>query len=259
MTPRARRLCTAVAGVPLLFGVAACSSDSETPSGAGTTSQGTDDPAASATPLTAGDFVPRLVAAQRKAGTAHLEGSVSAGSAGQIELDGDLRLDAANAGARVTMSMAMLGQGVEAILLDDELFVKIPGMSSSKPWLKIDLSSGPLASSGLGALNMGSMLKGMQGALSIKPKGQESIDGIDTTRYAVTVNAAKALAAQGLGSLAPSTGKSIVYNLWVDSDDLVRKLAADSKSFSLQMQLSDYGSPVTIEAPPPSEIGTSPF
>jgi hypothetical protein len=132
-------------------------------------------------------------------------------------------------------------------------------MSSSKPWLKIDLSSGPLASSGLGALNMGSMLKGMQGALSIKPKGQESIDGIDTTRYAVTVNAAKALAAQGLGSLAPSTGNSIVYNLWVDSDDLVRKLAADSKSFSLQMQLSDYGSPVTIEAPPPSEIGTSPF
>jgi hypothetical protein len=260
MTPRARRLCTALAGVPLLLGVAACSSDSETPSGA-EPSQTTDSPGASATPLTAEDFVPRLVAAQGKAGTAHIEGSITAGSAGRIELDGDLRLDGANRGARMTLSMAMLGQGVEAILLGDELFVKIPGMSSSRPWLKLDPSSGPFASSGLGALNLGSMLEAMEGALSIKAEGQESVDGVETTRYSVTVDAAKALSAQGLGSLGSSTGKSktIVYELWVDNDDLVRKLVMDTKSFSMQVQLSDYGSPVTIEAPPASQIGTSPF
>lgn len=260
MTSLARRICVSLAGVPLLVGVVACSSDPGTPTGSETAAQGGGDGGGSAAPLTAADLAPRLVAAQNKAGTAHLEGSITAGSMGQVELSGDLRLSSANPGAHLRMSLALLGDGIEAILVDKTMYVKVPGLSSEKPWLKLSLRSGPLASSGLGALNMASMLKGLEGALSVKPRGQENVDGVATTRYAVTVDAAKALAAQGLDSLVPSAGKSpkVVYDLWVDDDDLVRKLAMKTGSASVQMTFSAYGEPVTITAPPASEVGKSP-
>jgi hypothetical protein len=256
-----RRIGTSLAVLPLLLGVAACSgSETEAPRSGPTAG---DNGEASDPKFTPANFAPRLIDAQTKAGTAHLDGSIDAGQAGKIELAGDLRLGSADPAARLTMTTALLGEGIEAIVLDKTIYLKIPGLSTERPWVEMKLDSGPFAGAGLGALNTTSILKGLESALTLKPRGQESIDGVETTRYQVTVNAAKALAAQGIGLPQGGGGgqdkAKITYDIWVDSDDLVRKLALQLDSYSLQMTLSDYGKPVEIEAPPASQIGDSPL
>jgi hypothetical protein len=255
------RIGASLAVLPLLLGVAACNGSEMNAPESGATAGNNGE--ASGPEFTPANFAPRLIEAQAKAGTAHLDGSIDAGQAGKIELSGDLRLDSAEPAAQLTLTSALLGQGIEAIILDKTMYLKIPGLSAERPWMEMKLDTGPFAGAGLGALDTTSMLKGLEGALSLKSRGQESIDGVDTTRYQVSVDAGKALAAQGvrdLSALGLSGDKAkIEYDIWVDGEDLVRKIAMDIGSYALQMALSDYGKPVEIEAPPQSQIGDSPM
>jgi hypothetical protein len=120
-----RRIATSLAVLPLLLGVAACSgSETEAPRSGPTAGNNGE---ASDPKFTPANFAPRLIDAQTKAGTAHLDGSIDAGQAGNIELAGDLRLGSADPAARLTMTTALLGQGIEAIVLDKTIYLKTRG------------------------------------------------------------------------------------------------------------------------------------
>jgi LppX/LprAFG-like lipoprotein len=239
---RVRRIVSALAALLLVFGMAGCNATNGSSAGAKTT-------------LTAANLAPRLIAAQAKAGSVHVDGTITGGgTAGQVSLAGDVRLAGGHTAAHFTMSLAGVGEGIEAIVLNSVMYLKLPMLSSSKPWLKTDLNSGPMAV--MRSLNTTSMLNGLKGALALKPLGQETVNGVSATHYTVTVNAAKALKAQGIpsSSVGGTVPKQLSYDLWVSSDDLVRKISMSLSSFSVNLNFSHYGKPVTVTAPPASQV-----
>lgn len=256
-----RRILTAVAVVPFLIGAAACSDNSTTsgdskPSASSTGDAGNGD--GGGPTLTTDNFAARLTAAQADAGTAHMEGKIAAAGTGAVTLSADLRLDPQDAAAHMTMTSPQFGQDIEAILLDETMYLKVPGLPPSKPWLKMDLSNAPLP--GLGSLDASAVLRGLEGAITLKPLGQEDVSGVDARHYEVTVDAKQAIEALGgTGSVpAGQLPKRLTYDVWVDDQDLVRRISMEISTVSIDMTFSDYGEPVDISAPPAGQITKQP-
>ena len=96
--------------------------------------------------------------------------------------------------------------------------------------------------------------------------GSDTIGGVSTTHYKVTVDlerAAARLSGSGRRSLQrviQSTGtKKLPVDVWVDGDGYVRKVeysqgSGNGKAVKVTMELHDFGSPKQIEAPPAASV-----
>jgi hypothetical protein len=116
------------------------------------------------------------------------------------------------------------------------------------------------------------MLKAVSG--SIEAIGSEKIRGVETSHYRATIDLAKveqlvpAAQRQGLGSLGQSAQQAgvseIPLDIWIDADQLVRKLSVDldakqpgtgqSVKASLVVELYDYGTALALELPPADQV-----
>jgi len=104
--------------------------------------------------------------------------------------------------------------------------------------------------------------------------GIEDVRGVPTTHYFAAIDWQKALARAAKESgqqgflvqlqSMPTALASIPVDVWVDADNLVRRMkmsfvfAAPDQSqqakASLEMELFDYGKPVTVQAPRASDV-----
>jgi hypothetical protein len=161
---------------------------------------------------------------------------------------------------------------------DYVVYVRLGQLASYLPgggqWVKLDMSKlGKSAGVDVGKLLSGSqfqptdllaMLKS-EGA-TIHKVGSAQVDGTSTTHYRVVVDLAKALQAKGLTSpmLAgyASQMPKVPEDVWIGNDGLVRKvrvsygLTQQGKHVhvGMTMNLSDYGTHVTIAAPPSGQV-----
>lgn len=148
---------------------------------------------------------------------------------------------------------------------------QIPG---GKQWLKLDFSklgssqgldfNQLLSGSQLQPTDLLSMLK-TEGA-EVRKVGPATVDGTATTHYHVTVDMAKALEARGLSSpmlaAAAAAMPTVPEDVWIGQDGLVHRmeLAFSTQQhgkplrMAMTMDLYDYGAPVTIAAPPSSDV-----
>jgi hypothetical protein len=146
------------------------------------------------------------------------------------------------------------------------------GVSGDKQWIKIDL--GKLAQqqgidlSSLANANPtpASALEYLRGAGHVRKVGTDSIQGVETTHYKVTVDLERA-AARSAGSTRRSlrrviqtTGvKKLPVDVWIDGKNYLRKLAyaqpaGNGGSVRVSMKLHDYGPPITVKPPPASSV-----
>jgi hypothetical protein len=158
---------------------------------------------------------------------------------------------------------------------DYVVFVRVGALTSHLPagkhWVELDLSKlGKSAGVDRGSLLSGSqvqpgdllsMLKA-EGA-TIRKLGSATVDGVPTTHYRVTIEVAKALQAKGLpgsllAGLAAKAPKTVPAEVWIGNDGLVHRLQISlglaQSHFGLTMDLSDYGTHVTIAAPPSGDV-----
>jgi hypothetical protein len=77
----------------------------------------------------------------------------------------------------------------------------------------------------------------------------ETLDGVQATPYSVTFDPKKAPDVYGTTLTDPVT---VVY--YIGPDDLLRKMVFADKNGDFISTYSDWGSPVTIEAPPASDL-----
>jgi hypothetical protein len=91
--------------------------------------------------------------------------------------------------------------------------------------------------------------------VSVKYIGENRMAGMWMERYEVTLNTAKAFAAQGK-KLPKGMPATIMYTLWMDKSHLMRRmeLELDYGFTSTVMTMSDYNKPVKISPPPASKI-----
>ncbi len=130
---------------------------------------------------------------------------------------------------------------------------------------------------GAGSYDFTELLDTLRGVVG-EPEvvGQETVRGVETTRYSITMDLATAierapadqrerLEAQ-LDRLGVSADAGVPVEVWLDADDLPRRLRMDMGSMlagtdlgdgataAMTLEVFDYGEPVTIDVPSADEV-----
>ena len=274
----ARRLGAATLLTGLALTTAACGDDSgsEGSTGSDTSETGAEtstegEPADSSgdlEELEAAEFYPAVMEALQEAGSfAFTLTSTTEGSdAGGMEMDGVMRYD--DQGVDLQASGTAQGvQELEMIVLDKVLYLSGMGMDlGDKQWFKVDMSD---PNSLFGMLGKSTdpqlMFKAMEEPKSFELLGTEEVDGVETNHYEVVMDtSAYAEAMEIPAQMATSLPEDIAVEMWVDADDQPRQFrqelelpaagGAESSTTTTEGTYSDYGTDVTIEAPPASEV-----
>ncbi|GAA1928166.1 hypothetical protein [Nocardioides hwasunensis] len=274
----ARRLGTAALVLTVGVGVASCSSDdsgsSESSSSASddstdaSTDEPTEDPsaseepAASLTELSAGDFYPAVMDAMREAETFNF--TTSSESAGQSQ---DMAGQARFTDGGIEMKASSTGpQAMELILLGQEMYLKSDDLGTGDKWLKIDLSDPNSLFGMIGkATDPEVMFKAMEEPKKLELVGSEDVDGVEANHYRITLDPTKYVSAMGFpAAMADMLPDELVTEMWVDGDNLPRKFSQSLEipavgggqptSQTSEGTYSDFGTDVEIEAPPADQV-----
>jgi hypothetical protein len=256
-----------VAAVPLALGLAACGNDkpeatgykpsapAETPTASTPAATNTAAPVepVPVAHLNRVSFVPAMTKAIAKQRSWHTTGKMTANGSTLLTMDG---LQTANP---VAMSMEMTGaafQGKTAkvVVVKDTAYISIPGMTPAGKYLKFKSGMNKELSDLVEGGDPTKIYKSFHSSLvDAKFVRTETIGGQQLDRYAVSVNTAKALAAQGK-KVPAGVPKTLTYSMWLDKAHLIRRMTFDLGGVSMVMSMTDYNKPVHITAPPASKI-----
>lgn len=174
-------------------------------------------------------------------------------------------------------SLSAAGQslpgGMELRIIGTSTYLRLPGLGDAlgAEWVTFDLSK----LEDLGGLDFGELTQQQQlvdpraqlavllNSGDVTEVGEEEIDGVDTVHYQGTVDPEEIAELQGLDPSAQEAVRrayedlqvrSIAFDLWVDNDFQARKMAiameADAGTMDITITQTDFGKPVTVEAPP---------
>ena len=195
---------------------------------------------------------------------------------GSTTINGAGSFDAAEQSAALTMNGIGTSTGsMELRMLYPVTYMRFANLPlpTDKSWIKVDLEK---AANTLGVKLPQFQLGGnpsptdalaqLRGSKDAKKLGTETIDGVNTTHYRVTIDVDKALARatpqqrkalKQLIQAAKRNGVDVAptyADVWIGDDGLVRRFSEKLGSVgTIAMTFSDYGEPVQIEAPPANE------
>ena len=164
---------------------------------------------------------------------------------------------------------------------DPVVYVNVPSLAASLPggatWVRLDLEQvgkqvGVDVSQLIGeaTANPADILGLLQASGQVQTVGPELIDGVPTTHYRALVELDKVAGSLG-GALgqdlasrlsAPGMPTSIPVDVWIGADGLVRRASIDESlsvagattDLQAQVDLSGYGTPVSVTAPPADQV-----
>ncbi|WP_320784966.1 hypothetical protein [Streptomyces sp. CRN 30] len=210
--------------------------------------------------------------------TARMTMRVQTSAQGQsVTVDGEGTIDLADGDS--VMTATAQGQKVEQRVVDQVLYQKAPGQEGAggKPWIKIDLEKAA-QQQGAGGQSVNNPADSAAYAKAITDKdvtekGTETIDGVDTTRYRVTVDVAEL---PNGAQLSRQVGQTLPMDVWLDDEGRIRRQqldmtvkapaasteqsAADSSAAPQEakvrtvMEFTDFGTEVEAEAPPADQV-----
>jgi hypothetical protein len=193
---------------------------------------------------------------------------------------GDLTMNIGSPGG------ASLGQA-EAIAVDGAFYMKLPsgfaqnlgrslgsGSDLTKPWLRFDQNGtdpisrlvSPMLNSAQQYDDPAAMIAKIKAAGTITSTTQEQVDGQPTTHYTIKVDIRQLAATlpdsdpeKRLMNQAGNTGlTSQTVNVWVNSQGLPVRDVITTGQVTATIDYSDWGTPVTVTAPPADQVGTLP-
>ncbi|HET6627277.1 MAG TPA: LppX_LprAFG lipoprotein [Nocardioidaceae bacterium] len=207
-------------------------------------------------------LLPAMKAAVKKNPTTQMRMKIDAG--GQtIRADGVVAYDKSGPRMAMTMSGASIGgDAMEIRMIDQLMYVSLPPMTPPGKFLEVDLSdrSGPLANlPGLTGQDPLSTFAAFDAGLEkVRYVGKETVDGEHLDHYLLTVDAAAAARAQGTPDVAGMPAE-VEYDLWLDDRDLMRRITFDMPDqVAMDMTMSHWGEPVTVEPPAAGDIVKTP-
>jgi hypothetical protein len=255
---RVRGFAAAAMAAGLMVSLAGCGNNAGSSSGSGS-----GDAAAT---LTQANFTKTVTTAQQGAKSAHFDASVKA--AGQsVVISGDVAGFADVGSAKMDMNVQAAGKHLEIRLLHKVLYVHGAGMplAHGKSWLKVDLSDprNPLSKI-LETAGPQSMAMYLQAVKSLRDRGIETVDGVKAHHYTLTIDTAKALAAnpalKGHDLSKLGMPKTLTTDVWLDADNRPIKLTVVvGKLLTFVAHVSKYGEAFSVHAPPAGQVGTFSF
>ena len=208
-------------------------------------------------------LVPAMKAAMEEQETAHL--SMTTGSSGMtLSAEGDMAFRGARQDMALTMDGAALGTGtIEMRMVDQVLYLSMPPMTPKGKFVEIrpgDTSSPFAGMAGqMQGVDPRDTFKAFENGLrKVEFVGEESVHGEDLEHYRLTVDFRAAAKAQGMPHMA-GMPKTVAYDMWLDADALMRRVEFEmAQQISMVMEMSEWGEPVDIEAPPRKQIVPAP-
>ncbi len=167
---------------------------------------------------------------------------------------------------KMTLKMTLGQQTMDFIIVDKSAYMQLPGVSGGK-YIKMSLEEMYAAGGGTGdfdkMLNPQGQLEAQQAAIdTITYVGEEADGGETLYHYTVVIDPMKALEATGQTAIptdaATAMPEKMEYQYYLDSDKLTKRAKIDDPQVSVDMRMKDYGKPVTITAPPTSQVTTMP-
>jgi hypothetical protein len=246
------------ATLPLALGLAACGNDQpdatgHKPSAPVESTTAAPQKAAPGAHLNRVTFAPAMNAALTKQKSWRVSGTMTSGGSTVLTIDGIQTVEP------VAMSVAMTGapfdgKTAKVVLIGSTGYASIPGETPAGKYMKFEAGDSAELDELLEGGDPTKIFKSFDGALkSVKFVGTEAVRRQKLDKYEITVDTAKALAAQGKTVPAGVPG-TLTYWLWLDKADLVRKLEFNLAGIGMEMSLSDYNKPARISAPPASKI-----
>lgn len=170
--------------------------------------------------------------------------------------------DPANLKVKMTMEMpGASGQGINMLLIGKTMYMQMPGQAGGK-YVKVPMSQ--LQQAGgqdfEKLLNPAESLKMSKDAITKATYvGEEDVSGTKLKHFTLLMDMSKANAAAGVTPAPNATGpQTVPYDVWVDSDKLVRKMELSVQGTKMTSTLDKYGEPVKIDAPPTDSVTTMP-
>jgi hypothetical protein len=179
---------------------------------------------------------------------------------------------------QLTMTVTAGGRQipVDTIVTGNVLFMRssvfAQTLTEGKEWIKVDLVElakrrGADLSSFLNASpTPTNALAYLAGASEVKKVGSESVQGVKSTHYEVTVDLQRA-ASRATGAvrasleraISQSRLKTLPLDVWVDGSGYIRKVnyeerAGGGQPAEVTMELHDFGTSVSIKPPPSAAV-----
>lgn len=239
----------------------------------------TDDGGGDADPVALLSAAPDAV---REAGSARMSMTMSfAGEGFNVEMAGTGVVDFETGAG--TFEMNVLGQTIEMRTDGETVWMHlpdpIPGSPITAPWIAVpadQLQSSPQAGAGIdSATGMLDALRGIGG--DVEEVGGDVIDGVEVTHYHVVVDLRDAIAAApevsraraeaALQQFSQLGATEMPIDVWITDGGLpIRQImrwapegvagVPDGFEMEMRVDLSDFGTPVEVEAPPADQVQT---
>ncbi len=222
--------------------------------------------------LNRSSFGASLTDATKNMQSVHLDATITAqgqtfhATADQFFGDGTLT------GARGVIRVSLPGMGeVEARLVGGVMYLNAGqlglGQVGGKPWVKVDLTDtsnpvGKMLAQLTDNLGPSQLIETLKSVSTLRRLGPETVDGVATIHYKVTVDTSKLGSAFGLapgqfgGADVP---KTIGYDVWLDAGSRPVKVAMATPMFGAQLHFSKWNEPVPVVVPPASQVGSFSF
>lgn len=227
------------------------------------------DSASTTAALTRQSFVTKVTSATAFPTSAHVRATINARGL-MLSINGDVAVKGktiTDVAARLRANVLLPRGSATLLLTEGAAYVKTSGLplptSSSKPWLKFDLtgSNSPVEAmynSLMTRLDPAPMVKAFRATTQLRRVGSATIKGVPTTHYVVTVDTAKALRFFGSTDMAGShvdqmrakLPKTFDYDVWLDSSHRPVRIKGAYAGIAVDVSFSSWGEPVTVHAPP---------
>lgn len=250
-----KKTCAALAtAVALTFAVGACSGDDP--------SEGSRDGAEATTSggLTKDDFIERLTTAQQKARTSQVKMDMAAGgqknvATGQFSAGQDVK----DSAVALEIDAKDAGVGTIKLRLVDGVFYLNFGQMSANKFTKLPLegaAKNPLTELVHQVSPTAQLAQFEESLTSFDEKGAATtIDGVKAQPYVLELDTSKLTGIQDLAKQAgEKLPKTLKYTIFIGPDDLPRRVTADLVALRFTLNYSKWGEPVSIKAPPASQI-----
>jgi hypothetical protein len=212
--------------------------------------------------------------------------------AGSVKIDFEIAGKAVNGGGRGVFDTGPTGSGRLAMTVESSngqtstidtlidgavLYLRSPVFQqvipAGKEWVRVDLATlakqngvdlGSLVDSNPTPNGALAYLRGSTGG--VQDLGKEKVKGVETTHYRTTIELeqaakrAKGSTRQSIRRVIDVAGvKTLPMDAWVGDDGYVRKVgyrqhSGRNQSAKITMELYDFGSPVTVTAPPAATV-----
>lgn len=208
-----------------------------------------------------------------------------------ISFTGSEDIDLESGAARVTMDLGMLGGSMEMMTDGTVVYMRSPTFKQAfgvgTEWVSMDVNEladggagNPFGGLGTSQMDPSAFLGFFAGAVEVKEAGGDTVKGVATTRYEGTIDLGKVLSGfakvvghdvderqlrRGLRELKTMGLGKIPFEVWIDDEGLLRKErltmdlgmipgAQEGAGLEIEATFSNYGDPVDIEPPPPSQV-----